>query len=59
MLVESTYFKKHNKVLIKKAVQFYSECWKERCNVLHSPKCRKQYLNKEINIIKTEAMKGK
>ena len=58
MPVESIKFKKHNKILIKKAVEFYSKCWKERCNVLHSLECRKQRLNKEIKGIKTESMKG-
>ena len=36
MPVESADFKRHNKIFIKKA-EFCSECWKERCNMLHSP----------------------
>ena len=35
--VESTEFKKHNKILINKVVEFYSECCKDRFKMLHSP----------------------
>ena len=45
-------------MLVKKVVEFCIECWKESHNVLCSPECRKQCLNKEIKGIKTEAMEG-
>ena len=58
MPVECIDFTQYNKVLIKKAVVFYCECWNNRCVVLHSPEVRKQYLRKEIKAIKLEAMSG-
>ena len=42
MPVESINFKKYNKILIEKEVEFYSECWKDRYNVLHSLEYRKK-----------------
>ena len=39
--VESTEFKKYNKILINKEFDFYSECWKDRFKMLHSPEIRK------------------
>ena len=53
---ESIEFTNHNKLLIKKAVEFYSEYWKDRSNVLHPPEIRKQNLSREIKATKSEAM---
>ena len=51
---ESIEFMTHNKLLIKKAEEFHSECWKDRCNVLHSHEIRKQHLSRvKRSIIKS------
>ena len=47
-------FAQHNKVQIKKALNFYCECWNNTCVVLHSSYIRKQHLRKEkINKIRS------
>ena len=46
--VEIIEFMKHNKLMIKNTVDFYSECCKDRCNVLHYPEIKKQHLSREI-----------
>jgi len=56
--IECIDFTPYNKVMIKKAVDFYSACWNNRCVVMHSPEVRKQYLRKELKAIKLEAMSG-
>ena len=56
ILVESMCFTQHDKLLSKNSMEFYSECWNNRCVVLHSPVIRKQCLRKETKAIKLEAM---
>ena len=51
-------FKKHNKILINEAVEFYSECLKDMCEISYSPEIRKQQLIREIKAIKSEAIEG-
>jgi len=58
MPIECIDFTPCNKVLIKKALNFYSECWNNRCVVMHSPEVRKQHLRKDIKAIKLEAISG-
>ena len=56
--LESINFSKCNKVLVHKAAELCSECWRLRCNVLYSPEHTKQSLNKEIKEIKEKVAKG-
>ena len=56
--VESTDFTQHNKVLIKKDVNFYCEYWNNRRVVLHTLEVRKYYLRKETQEVKLEALRG-
>ena len=44
--LESVNFSKYNKILVRKAVELYSSCWREQYNVLHSPEYEKIILNK-------------
>ena len=58
MKLESTHFTQCDKVLIKKDVDFYCECWNNRCVVLHYPNFRKKNLRKDTKEIKLETMSG-
>ena len=35
-----------NKKLVREAVELHSACWRERCNMLHSPEHEKLSLDK-------------
>ena len=48
-------FYAYNKVLVKSCVQFYNECWKRRCVVLHDPEVQKKVLKEEVLVIMEEA----
>ena len=48
-------FHAYNKVLVKISVQFYHECWKRRCVVLHDPEVQKKVLKEEVLVIMEEA----
>ena len=48
-------FHAYNKVLVKSCVQFYHECWKRRCVVLHDPEVQKKVLKEEVLVIMEEA----
>ena len=50
-------FHAHKKVLVKSSVQFYHECWKRRCAVLHDSEVKKKFLKEEALIIMEEAEK--
>ena len=47
-----------NKIIVREAVKFYSECWRERCKVLHTPEHKKSRLRDEIKQMKIQAAKG-
>ena len=55
--LERIKFSKHDKILVREAVELCSAYWRERCNALHSPECEMVNLNKEIKQIKDEAAK--
>ena len=50
-------FRQHNKVLVQSCVQYYHECWKRRCVVLHNPEVQKKVLKEESLKIMVEACK--
>ena len=57
LLLERIKFSKHDKILVREEVEFYSACWRERYNVFHSPEYEKISLNKEIKQIKDDVAK--
>ena len=56
--LERLNFRVHNTIIVHEAVEFYGECWRERCNALHTPEYEKISLNNEIKQIKKYAAKG-
>ena len=57
MPLERVNFLAHNKIIVREAVKFYSECWKERCKALHTPEYEISSLREEIKQIKMQEAK--
>ena len=51
-------FRVCDKMLVREAVEFYSECRRERCKALYPPEYEKISLNNEIKQIKMMLLKG-
>ena len=50
-------FHAYDKALVKISVQFYHECWKRRCLVLHNLEVQKKVSKEEALAIMEEAEK--
>ena len=46
-----------NKVLVKSCVNFYHECWKRKCIVLHDPEVQQKVLKEEVEVMIEEENK--
>ena len=49
----------HNKIIVREAVEFYSKCWRERCEALHTPEHENTSLNNDTTQKKEDAAKGR
>ena len=47
-----------DKIIVREAVKFHSECWKEMCEALHTPEHEVSSLREDIKQIKMQAAKG-
>ena len=50
-------FRVHNKIIVREAVEFYSKCWRERCEALHTPEHENTSLNNDMKQTKEDAAK--
>ena len=50
-------FKFYNKVTVKMCVEYFHECWKRRCIVLHEPEVQRKVLQDEVLAIAEESSK--
>ena len=57
--LERLNFRGYNKMIVRKAVEFYSEYRRERCKALHTPEYEKISLNNEKNDKKDAAKEDK
>ena len=53
----SIHFHAYNKVLVESSLQFFHECWKRRCVILHNREVQKKVLKEEVLVIMEEAEK--
>ena len=51
-------YHEYNRILVKSCMQFYHNCWKERCEELHKDNMQKEILEEEIKNMKEEANNG-
>ena len=50
--------RKHNKIIAKKAVLFYNECWVDRCKVMHDEEEQKKRLSQWHGNVLNEMLNG-